>query len=51
MKKINLAIHEKNFLSLIKRVSREQKTIDIILNGKNINTFRLRRMSVTNASI
>lgn len=51
MKKRNLAIHEKNFLSLIKRVSREQKTIDIILNGKNINTFHLRRMSVTNTFI
>ena len=44
MKKINLVIQEENFLSLIK-VSKEQKTIDIILNGKNIN---LRKMPVTN---
>lgn len=51
MKKINSAIHEKNFLSLIKRVSREQKTTDIILNGKNMNTFHLRSMSVTNTCI
>ena len=48
MKKIHLAIHEENFLNLIKRVSKEQKARDIILNGKNINTFLLRRMSVIN---